>query len=94
LFLARACNLLREKYVDGKTAMADHAKGIVMNSVGLVTQLNPILGYSTSSGIAKEAIQSGKSVYHIVFKERKLIIQKKWDEVYSVNNLITPKYID
>jgi aspartate ammonia-lyase len=56
--------------------------------------LNPILGYEVSASIAKEALQAGKSVHDIAVKERKLITQGKWDEIYSIDNLINPKYIN
>jgi aspartate ammonia-lyase len=93
LFLGKACNMLREKCVDGITANADHAKTMVMGSIGIVTQLNPILGYEASACIAREALQTGKSVHRIAVEEKKLISQEKWDEIYSIENLINPKYI-
>ncbi|MNL34476.1 Aspartate ammonia-lyase [compost metagenome] len=64
-----------------------------MQSIGIVTQLNPILGYEESASIAKEALKTGKSIYEIVVMERKLITQAKWDEIYSIENLIHPKFI-
>ena len=94
LFLTRACHMLREKCVDGITVNAERTKSMVMNSIGIVTQLNPILGYETSAGIAKEALQTGKSIHDIVVKEKKLITQEKWDEIYSLENLINPKFIN
>lgn len=94
LFMTRACNMLREKCVDGITANPEHMKTMVMNSIGIVTQLNPIIGYEASAGIAKEALQTGKSIHDIVVKEKNLITQEKWDEIYSVDNLINPKYIN
>jgi aspartate ammonia-lyase len=86
--------MLREKCVDGITANEEHAKALVMNSIGIVTQLNPILGYEVSASIAKEALQTGKSVHEIAVKERKLITPEKWEEIYSIDNLINPKFID
>ncbi|MDP4282533.1 MAG: aspartate ammonia-lyase [Bacteroidota bacterium] len=94
LFLSKACNMLREKCVDGITANAERTKNMVMNSIGIVTQLNPILGYEVSASIAKEALQTGKSVHDIVVKEKKLITQEKWDEIYSIGNMINPKFIN
>jgi aspartate ammonia-lyase len=94
LFLTKACKMLREKCVDGITANEEHAKALVMNSIGIVTQLNPILGYEVSASIAKEALQTGKSVHEIAVKERKLITPEKWEEIYSIDNLINPKFID
>jgi aspartate ammonia-lyase len=92
-YLTRACQTLEDKCVVGITANAEHTKQQVMNSIGIVTQLNPILGYETSADIAREALKTGKSVHDIVVIERKLITQQKWDEIYSLENLINPKYI-
>ncbi len=92
-FLTKACDTLRTKAIDGITANADHTKAMVMNSVGIVTLLNPILGYEVSSTIAKEALNENKSIYDIAVKERKLISQEKWDELFQLNNLIDPKFI-
>ena len=33
-----------------------------------------------------------KSLHDIVVKERKLLTQQKWDEVFSFENLISPKF--
>ena len=93
VFMARACDTLRLKCVDGITANAEHTKEMVMNSVGIVTLLSPILGYEQCSAIAKEALKDGKSVYDIVVKERALISQEKWDKLFKVENLIHPKFI-
>lgn len=93
VYMARACDTLRLKCVDGITANADHTKEMVMNSVGIVTLLNPILGYETCAGVAREALKTGKSVHEIVVQERELISQKKWDQLFQVENLINPKFI-
>ena len=92
-YLTKACNTLKDKCIVGITANAEHAKDLVMNSIGIVTQLNPILGYESSASIAKEALKTGKSIHDIVVNERKLITQEKWDEIYSIENLINPKFI-
>lgn len=92
-YLTKACNTLKDKCVIGITANAEHTKNQVMQSIGIVTQLNPILGYEASADIAKEALKTGKSIHDIVVLERKLITQEKWDEVYSLDNLINPKFI-
>lgn len=92
-YLAKACNTLKDKCVKGITANAEHTKNQVMQSIGIVTQLNPILGYEASADIAKEALKTGKSIHDIVVVEKKLITQEKWDEIYSLENLINPKFI-
>lgn len=92
-YMSKACNTLKDKCVVGITANEEHAKNMVMQSIGIVTQLNPILGYETSASVAKEALKTGKSIYEIVVDEKKLITKEKWDEIYSFDNLVHPKFI-
>lgn len=91
--MTRAVHTLKKDCVDGITANEDHCKNLVMNSVGIVTLLNPLLGYEKCASIAKEALKTGKSVYQIAVLEKQLITQEKWDEIYSFDNLINPKFI-
>jgi aspartate ammonia-lyase len=93
-YMTKACYTLREKCVLGITANSARTQEMVMNSIGIVTILNPIIGYEMSAAIAKEALQTGKSVYQIVVKEKQLITQEKWDELYSFENLINPKFVN
>ena len=92
-YMTNACVTLREKCVAGITANSKHTEAQVRNSVGIVTQLNPVLGYELTAEIAKEALVTGKSVYDITVKERKLITQTKWDEIFTFENLIRPVFI-
>jgi aspartate ammonia-lyase len=93
-YLTRACYMLREKCVDGITANPDRTREMVMQSIGIVTQLNPIIGYEAAAGMAREALTSGKSIHQLAVVEKKLITQEKWDEIYSLDNLINPKFIN
>jgi aspartate ammonia-lyase len=92
-YMSRACDTLRLKCVDGITANVEHCRNMVMNSVGIVTLLNPILGYEECSNIAKEALKTGKSVFEIAVEERKLITPAKWEQLFKADNMINPKYI-
>ena len=93
-YLGNAIMSLVDKCIIGITANADRCAEMVMNSIGIVTQLNPIVGYEISASIAGEALKTGKSVHEIVVVERKLIDQAKWDEIFSIENLINPKFIN
>lgn len=93
-YLQNAVYTLKEKCVDGITANEEICKNMVMNSIGIVTSLNPILGYEVSASIAKEALITGKSIHEITVLERNLISQDKWDEIFSLENLIHPKFIN
>lgn len=93
-YLKNAIETLVDKCILGITANEEHCANLVMNSIGIVTQLNPILGYEASASVAGEALISGKNIHEIVVLERKLISQEKWDEIYSLENLIHPKLIN
>ena len=93
-YMTNAINTLVEKCVSGITANEKISADHVMNSIGIVTALNPVLGYEMSASIAKEAHASGKSVHDIAVTERKLITQEKWDEIYSFENMINPVFIN
>jgi aspartate ammonia-lyase len=83
---------LRVHCVDGIVANAEHTREMVLNSLGIVTVLKPSLGYKLCAEIAREGYETGKSLHRIVVEERKLLTQQKWDEVFSFENLISPKF--
>ena len=92
-YMTHACTTLSDKCVKGITANPEVCYQSVMNSVGIVTSLNPILGYEKTSEIAKEALRTGKTVYQIVVEEQMLISDDKWQEIYSLENMIHPRFI-
>lgn len=92
-YMNNACQTLKDKCVVGITANADRTKEMVMQSIGIVTQLNPIIGYEKCSAIAREALATGKSVHDLAVKEKKWVTQEKWDEIFTFDNLIRPQFI-
>lgn len=92
-YMINALNTLRTKCVDGITANVEVCREEVMRSIGIVTALNPILGYETAAAVAKEALTTGKAIHEIVVMERKLITQQKWEEIYTFENMVHPVYI-
>ncbi|MBA3665034.1 MAG: aspartate ammonia-lyase [Bacteroidetes bacterium] len=91
-YMRNAIHTLRTKCVEGITANPKVCSDFVMNSIGIVTALNPVLGYETCAAVAKEALETEKSVHAIVVIERQLITQQKWDEIYSLQNMIQPSF--
>lgn len=59
-YLEKAIHTLIDKCIVGITANEEHCYKMVMNSIGIVTQLNPILGYEECASIAREGLQTGK----------------------------------
>jgi aspartate ammonia-lyase len=90
--IQNAVESLRVNCVDGITANAEHTREMVLNSLGIVTVLKTTLGYKQCAEIAREGYETGKSLREIVVDERKLLTQEKWDEVFSFDNLIQPKF--
>ena len=90
--MENAVNALREHCIMGITANQDRTREMVLNSLGIVTLLKPSLGYKQCAEIARQGYETGKSLHDIVVKERKLLTQQKWDEVFSFENLINPKF--
>jgi aspartate ammonia-lyase len=89
--MENAVNSLRVNCVQGITANDGHARDMVLNSLGIITVLKPTLGYKQCAEIAREGYETGKSLHAIVVGERKLMTQAQWDEVFSFENLISPK---
>jgi aspartate ammonia-lyase len=93
-YMGNAILGLVDKCINGITANEEACKNMVMNSIGIITALNPILGYEACSTIAKEALETGKSVHDIAVIEKQLVTQEKWDEIFNLENLINPKFIN
>ena len=87
--LKNGMTTLKNRCVDGITANEEVCKNMVHNSIGLVTALNPILGYETCTQLAKEALEENKGVYELVL-EKKLLSKEELDEALNPENMIKP----
>lgn len=67
--LRTACLVLAERCVSGITANTEVLRAAVENSIGLVTALNPHIGYSAATAIAKEALATGRGVAELVLEK-------------------------
>ncbi|AXX91896.1 aspartate ammonia-lyase [Malaciobacter molluscorum LMG 25693] len=85
--MRRAFYSLGEKCVKGITANEDVCMEYILNSVTLVTCLNPILGYEKSSAIAKEALATNKRVYDLLL-EKELFTKEELDELLHPKNMV------
>ena len=87
--LINAMNTLREKCIAGITANEERCLQYVRNSIGVVTALNPIIGYKNSTKIAREALETGRGVYELVL-EHGILNRDELDEVLRPENMIHP----
>ncbi|WP_336296739.1 aspartate ammonia-lyase [Aliamphritea hakodatensis] len=86
----RAINTLAEKCIQGITANEQHCLDVVNNSIGIITALNPFIGYENATRIAKTAIENNSSVRELVLQEGLLSIEEL-DDVLSVENMTAPR---
>lgn len=88
--LKNGMEVLRFRCIDGITANEERCRSLVHNSIGLVTALNPVLGYEVSSKLAKEALQNDRSVYDLVL-EQNLLSKEELDNILAPENMIRPR---
>ena len=72
--LMNAAASLRVHCVDGITANRDACRDFVEKSIGVVTALNPLLGYETSTELAAEAMRTGRGIVELV-RAKKLLTE-------------------
>ena len=87
--LRNGCLTLAERCVRGITANRERLRRTVENSIGIVTALNPLIGYSSATELAREALATGKSVYDLVL-EKRLMTREELDEFLRPDRLVHP----
>ncbi len=81
---------LKYRCIDGITANTARCRMMVERSIGLVTALNPVLGYETCTSLAREALESGRGVYELVL-DKKLISKAELDNLLKPENMLGPR---
>ena len=88
--LKNGMSTLRSRCIEGITANPENCRAMVENSIGLVTALNPVLGYETCTKLAKEALERNIGVYDLVI-EKKLLTNEKLNKLLKPENMINPQ---
>ena len=88
--LRQACHTLADRCVRGITANRERMRKMVEESIGLVTALNPYIGYENASMIAREAQATGASVYDLVLSKG-LLTQAELEEIMRPESLTQPR---
>jgi aspartate ammonia-lyase len=86
-WLSNAIDTLKDECIKGITVNKERCYDMVKNSIGIVTALNPYIGYKTSTKVAKEALETDRSVYDIVL-EKGLMTKEKLDEILDPKNML------
>lgn len=87
--LMNGFDTLRLNCIDGITANADRCAANIRNSIGIVTALNPVIGYKHSTKIAKKAKETGRSVYDLILEEG-ILLKEELDTILKPENMIKP----
>jgi aspartate ammonia-lyase len=90
--LRNAAIVLSSRCIAGIEPNIERCREYVQNSIGLVTALNPILGYEKSAAIAKEALKTGARVYDLVI-EKGWLTKDKLDELLEPQNMTHPRLV-
>jgi aspartate ammonia-lyase len=92
--LYNTSRLFRTKCIDGITLNEDQLEHYMQTTVGIVTALNPVLGYEKATELAKEAYDSGKGILEII-REKKLLTEQQIQDLLDpikLTNLDKTKY--
>jgi aspartate ammonia-lyase len=87
--LRNGCLVLAERCVHGITANRERLAEHMNRSIGIVTALNPHIGYANATEVAQEALRTGRSVYDLVL-EKKLLTKEQLHEILRPESLTRP----
>ncbi len=87
--LQNGISVFREFAIEGITANIDRCRELVETSVGIITAINPHVGYETAARIAKEAISTGLSVREICI-ERGILTKEELDRILDPKEMTNP----
>jgi aspartate ammonia-lyase len=88
--LRAGCLTLAERCVKGITANREQLRRGVERSIGIVTALNPYIGYANATEVAQEALLTDQSVYDLVLA-KKLLTRDQLDQILQPEVLTQPR---
>jgi aspartate ammonia-lyase len=92
--LYNASKLFRTKCIDGIKVNEDVLAHYMETTVGIVTALNPVVGYEKATELANEAYKSNKGILQII-REKKVLTEQQINELLDpvkLTNLNKAKY--
>ena len=81
--------LFRTQCIDGITPNEKQQQRNIERSVGIVTALNPILGYDKTTELAKEALDKNKGILELI-REKKLLTEAQIKDLLDPVKLTSP----
>ena len=87
--LANVCDVFDEKLLAGLEVDAERCRGLIEQSLMMVTSLAPELGYDNAAKLAKEALESNRTIRELV-SERGLLDDARLDELLEPVSMTRP----
>jgi aspartate ammonia-lyase len=87
--MTNACRVFRTHCVEGLTANAARMQAYVDGSVGVITAINPHVGYETAARIAREANLTGKPVRELILRDR-VLTEAQLDAILDPYEMTSP----
>jgi aspartate ammonia-lyase len=84
--LEAGCRVLQTRCIEGISADTEALRRGVHASIGLVTALNPHIGYQRASAIAREALDSGRGIVE-------LVLAKGWLDQRQLDAILRPELL-
>jgi len=88
--LTNGINLFNDKCLKGIKANVKRCREFAEATIAIVTALNPIIGYSASAEVAKEALITGKSIKDVVI-ERGILSRDDAETILNPERLAVAK---
>jgi aspartate ammonia-lyase len=89
--LTNACDTLRTKCIRGITANPERTRNDVMNSIGIVTYLNDVIGHHNGDLVGRECERTGRSVRDVVV-DMGFLTAERADAILTPENFLAPHY--
>lgn len=90
--LSNGIDTFTDNCIKGIKANRERCTNLLNNSIGMITALSPYIGYKKAAQIAKKAINTGKSIKHIVLEE-KILTKDEFQNLMNPYDMIGPKHI-
>ncbi len=87
--MTNAFEVFRKYLVEGITPNVERMRAYVDNSVGVITAINPHVGYETAARIAREANVTGKPVRELILRD-KVLSQEQLDAILDPFEMTSP----
>lgn len=91
--MTNGAHVFKEHCIDGITANAQTMEVYVKQSVGIITAINPHIGYEKASSIAQKSLDSGRSVREIALEEG-ILSEGQLDQLLDPFAMTSPGIIE